>query len=153
MKKIYVMALSILTIFVLSACSFSEEKERVFLYEDIDGSYSIETFTYKGDKLLKQSGEHFTYYDWLDVNNDDEAKMLVEEFNAESPTFEAVTYEYEFNGNHLIEYIIIDTTKLTPESYEFLYGDTITKKELRYLSMEETAKNIEADGYVEITEE
>lgn len=153
MKKFYSVSLSIILLVFLSACQLGAEKERTFYYEEGDYLHSTEVFTYKGDKLLHQTGEHYTSYDYLGIADDEEAKELVAEFENDMPAFDGITFTYEYKGDHLIEHIDIEVTKLTPESYEYLYEDTITKKELRYLSMDETAKNILAEGYVEITED
>ena len=153
MKKTASIVITILMMIVLAACQFGEENERTFFIEETEGATATETFTYKGDTLIKQVGVYETDYELFGLANKEEAVSFFEEFIEERPDFDMIEYEVEYFDDYVIETLTIDIESLTPEAYEYLYEDTITSREVKKLSMKETAKNMLNEGFVEITEE
>src|SRR5699024_6938420 len=112
MKKKGIGLLVILSIVcVLSACGSKEVEERVFELEEM-GIVTTMTYTYQGDKVLKQKAENIIPYASLGVTSQEEAEEILDPQVEELQGIDGVSEEVEYKEDEALETLEIDYENL-----------------------------------------
>lgn len=150
MKKKGIGLLVILSIVcVLAACGSKEVEERVFELEEM-GIVTTMTYTYQGDKVLKQKAENIIPYASLGVTSQEEAEEILDPQVEELQGIDGVSEEVEYKEGEALETLEIDYENLDHDKIEKIPGLNISGNIKNGISMEKSAEALLNQGYEEV---
>ena len=150
MKKISGFILILILVLILAGCSGGTESTRTFVL-DKDGIKTTMVYTFKGDKVTKQSTENIINYELVGIPSKEEAKLffdpLIEEFNKyDGITHKMDYYDKEANENLTLDYEIVDFQEIK-NLPGMTFDDDVGKAGI---SMKKSAALLESQGFTEV---
>ena len=150
MKKILGFITVILLMLVLTACSVGKEATRTFVL-DKDGITTTMVYTYKGDKVTKQTTENVIIYELVGVTSKKQAQEILDPMSAQFQNYDGLIHKMEYDDTKAIEKLTIDYTVVDFEKIKNLPGmtfdDNVGKKGI---SMIKSAELVEGQGFKEV---
>ncbi|EAG9432631.1 DUF1307 domain-containing protein [Listeria monocytogenes] len=131
---------------MLVACGGKEETRTFTLSQN--GVESKLVYTYKGDKVTKQTAENTMSYTALSVSSKEDAEKLLKETSDKFQNIDGLKEKIEYKDDKAIETIEVDYTKIASEDMNKIPG-MATGDAPKGISMKESAKLIESQGYKE----
>ena len=149
MKKIIGLVASIVILITLSACG--NEKTKTFVGKQSNVKVEV-TYTYKGDKIIKQKSVSTLKYSDFGINDDTSKKRVKEKIENQSEKMQDVKGVKEStkeNDEGFVETIDVDFEKadidtLKSKGIVNIAGNTGTS-----ISMKKTEKKLKKDGFKE----
>lgn len=135
-------------ILVVSACGASEKTTTYELKED--GLESTIDYTHKGDEVVKQSTKNTVTYDVYGFTSKDEAESSLLPYTEVYEDLKGIEYNIEFNDDEFVEEITIDYTAVDFDQLEDIEGFEFEGDTGNGISLKETQKLIEAEGFKEV---
>ncbi|EAC9042726.1 DUF1307 domain-containing protein [Listeria monocytogenes] len=131
---------------MLVACGGKEETRTFTLSQN--GVESKLVYTYKGDKVTKQTAENTMSYTALSVSSKEDAEKLLKETSDKFQNIDGLKEKIEYKDDKAIETIEVDYTKIASEDMNKIPG-MATGDASKGISMKESAKLLESQGYKE----
>ncbi|EAC4531818.1 YehR family lipoprotein [Listeria monocytogenes] len=131
---------------MLVACGGKEETRTFTLSQN--GVESKLVYTYKGDKVTKQTAENTMSYTALSVNSKEDAEKLLKETSDKFQNIDGLKEKIEYKDDKAIETIEVDYTKIASEDMNKIPG-MASGDASKGISMKESAKLLESQGYKE----
>lgn len=131
---------------MLVACGGKEETRTFTLSQN--GVESKLVYTYKGDKVTKQTAENTMSYTALSVSSKEEAEKLLKETSDKFQNIDGLKEKIEYKDDKAIETIEVDYTKIASEDMNKIPG-MASGDASKGISMKESAKLLESQGYKE----
>ncbi|EAD4266965.1 DUF1307 domain-containing protein [Listeria monocytogenes] len=131
---------------MLVACGGKEETRTFTLSQN--GVESKLVYTYKGDKVTKQTAENTMSYTALSVSSKEDAEKLLKETSDKFQNIDGLKEKIEYKDDKAIETIEVDYTKIASEDMNKIPG-MASGDASRGISMKESAKLLESQGYKE----
>ncbi|EHY61882.1 putative lipoprotein [Listeria monocytogenes FSL J1-208] len=143
------MALFVMVMVVmLVACG---EKEETKTYElSQNGATTKMTYTYVKDKVTKQTTENEMTYAALGFKNKEEAEKALKEISDKFQGVEGVKQGLEYKDDKVIETLEIDYEKTNAKELIKLPGFAASGDIEGGISMKESSKMLESQGYKEV---
>ncbi|EAC5508651.1 DUF1307 domain-containing protein [Listeria monocytogenes] len=139
---LFVMVMAIM----LVACGGKEETRTFTLSQN--GVESKLVYTYKGDKVTKQTAENTMSYTALSVSSKEDAEKLLKETSDKFQNIDGLKEKIEYKDDKAIETIEVDYTKIASEDMNKIPG-MASGDASKGISMKESAKLLESQGYKE----
>ncbi|EHZ2531426.1 YehR family lipoprotein [Listeria monocytogenes] len=131
---------------MLVACGGKEETRTFTLSQN--GVESKLIYTYKGDKVTKQTAENTMSYTALSVSSKEDAEKLLKETSDKFQNIDGLKEKIEYKDDKAIETIEVDYTKIASEDMNKIPG-MASGDASKGISMKESAKLLESQGYKE----
>ncbi|EIO9132765.1 YehR family lipoprotein [Listeria monocytogenes] len=131
---------------MLVACGGKEETRTFTLSQN--GVESKLVYTYKGDKVTKQTAENTMSYTALSVSSKEDAEKLLKETSDRFQNIDGLKEKIEYKDDKAIETIEVDYTKIASEDMNKIPG-MASGDASKGISMKESAKLLESQGYKE----
>ncbi|EAC5198328.1 DUF1307 domain-containing protein [Listeria monocytogenes] len=131
---------------MLVACGGKEETRTFTLSQN--GVESKLVYTYKGDKVTKQTAENTMSYTALSVSSKEDAEKLLKETSDKFQNIDGLKERIEYKDDKAIETIEVDYTKIASEDMNKIPG-MASGDASKGISMKESAKLLESQGYKE----
>ncbi|EBF5150668.1 DUF1307 domain-containing protein [Listeria monocytogenes] len=131
---------------MLVACGGKEETRTFTLSQN--GVESKLVYTYKGDKVTKQTAENTMSYTALSVSSKEDAEKLLKETSDKFQNIDGLKEKIEYKDDKAIETIEVDCTKIASEDMNKIPG-MASGDASKGISMKESAKLLESQGYKE----
>lgn len=131
---------------MLVACGGKEETRTFTLSQN--GVESKLVYTYKGDKVTKQTAENTMSYTALSVSSKEDAEKLPKETSDKFQNIDGLKEKIEYKDDKAIETIEVDYTKIASEDMNKIPG-MASGDASKGISMKESAKLLESQGYKE----
>ncbi|TYV85465.1 YehR family lipoprotein [Listeria monocytogenes] len=131
---------------MLVACGGKEET-RTFTLSQNDVESKL-VYTYKGDKVTKQTAENTMSYTALSVSSKEDAEKLLKETSDKFQNIDGLKEKIEYKDDKAIETIEVDYTKIASEDMNKIPG-MASGDASKGISMKESAKLLESQGYKE----
>ncbi|EGF3616369.1 YehR family lipoprotein [Listeria monocytogenes] len=131
---------------MLVACGGKEETRTFTLSQN--GVESKLVYTYKGDKVTKQTAENTMSYTALSVSSKEDAEKLLKETSDKFQNIDGLKEKIEYKDDKAIETIEVDYTKIASEDMNKIPG-MASGDASKGISMKESAKLLESQGYKE----
>ncbi|EKB5972543.1 YehR family lipoprotein [Listeria monocytogenes] len=131
---------------MLVACGGKEETRTFTLSQN--GVESKLVYTYKGDKVTKQTAENTMSYTALSVSSKEDAEKLLKETSDKFQNIDGLKEKIEYKDDKTIETIEVDYTKIASEDMNKIPG-MASGDASKGISMKESAKLLESQGYKE----
>ncbi|HAO6469052.1 TPA: YehR family lipoprotein, partial [Listeria monocytogenes] len=129
---------------MLVACGGKEETRTFTLSQN--GVESKLVYTYKGDKVTKQTAENTMSYTALSVSSKEDAEKLLKETSDKFQNIDGLKEKIEYKDDKAIETIEVDYTKIASEDMNKIPG-MASGDASKGISMKESAKLLESQGY------
>ncbi|EAF5658187.1 MULTISPECIES: YehR family lipoprotein [Listeria] len=134
---------------MLVACGDKEETKTYTLSQN--GVDSKLTYTYKGDKVTKQTAENTMSYASLGVTSKEDAEKMLKATSDKFQGIDGLKEKIEYKDDKAIETLEVDYTKISSEDMNKIPGMTSNGDTSKGISMEESAKMLESQGYKEVS--
>ncbi|EAC3919827.1 YehR family lipoprotein [Listeria monocytogenes] len=131
---------------MLVACGGKEETRTFTLSQN--GVESKLLYTYKGDKVTKQTAENTMSYTALSVSSKEDAEKLLKETSDKFQNIDGLKEKIEYKDDKAIETIEVDYTKIASEDMNKIPG-MASGDASKGISMKKSAKLLEFQGYKE----
>ncbi|EAC3452400.1 DUF1307 domain-containing protein [Listeria monocytogenes] len=131
---------------MLVACGGKEETRTFTLSQN--GVESKLVYTYKGDKVTKQTAENTMSYTALSVSSKEDAEKLLKETSDKFQNIDGLKEKIEYKDDKAIETVEVDYTKIASEDMNKIPG-MASGDASKGISMKESAKLLESQGYKE----
>ncbi|EDK4069390.1 hypothetical protein GGC09_11755, partial [Listeria monocytogenes] len=122
---------------MLVACGGKEETRTFTLSQN--GVESKLVYTYKGDKVTKQTAENIMSYTALSVSSKEDAEKLLKETSDKFQNIDGLKGKIEYKDDKAIETIEVDYTKIASEDMNKIPG-MASGDASKGISMKESAK-------------
>lgn len=150
MKKIRGFILILILALFLTACSTGTESTRTFVLEK-DGVKTTMVYTFKGDKVSKQTTENVIQYDLVGISSKEEAQELFDPMSEQFQNFDGLTQSMEYYDTNAIENLIIDYTVVDFDEVKHLPGMSFDQEaKVKGISMKKSAELLESQGFTEV---
>ena len=149
MKKLTTTITMILFILLLTACGNSKEETRKFQLEQ-EGVVSTLVYTYEGDKVTKQSTENTVQYEQAGISSKEQAEEMFGPLAEQFKGIDGVTHEMVSEDSQLVEKLTIDYETVDFDEIKSLPGMNFTGDADKGVSMKESAKLLESQGFKEV---
>ncbi|EHM7943817.1 YehR family lipoprotein [Listeria monocytogenes] len=134
---------------MLVACGDKEETKTYSLSQN--GVDSKLTYTYKGDKVTKQTAENTMSYASLGVASKEDAEKMLKATSDKFQGIDGLKENIEYKDDKAIETLEVDYTKISSEDMNKIPGMSSNGDTSKGISMEESAKMLESQGYKEVS--
>ncbi|PXD33717.1 hypothetical protein C9836_14805 [Listeria monocytogenes] len=134
---------------MLVACGDKEETKTYTLSQK--GVDSKLTYTYKGDKVTKQTAENTMSYASLGVASKEDAEKMLKATSDKFQGIDGLKEKIEYKDDKAIETLEVDYTKISSEDMNKIAGMSSNGDTSKGISMEESAKMLESQGYKEVS--
>src|SRR5690625_1080561 len=135
-------------VFIISACGASEKTTTYELKED--GLNSTIDYTHKGDEVVKQATKNTVAYEIYGFESKDEAESSLSPFTEVYEDLKGIDYSIDFQDEEFVEEITIDYTAVDYDQLEGIEGFEFEGDTDNGISLKETAKLIEAEGFKKV---
>ncbi|MCG2135772.1 DUF1307 domain-containing protein [Staphylococcus epidermidis] len=149
MKKIIGLVASIVVLITLSACGI--EKTKTFVGEKDDVKMEV-TYTYKGDKVVKQKSVNTLKYSDFGFTDDSSKKLLKKEIKRQSEKMQdikGVKESIKENDEGFVETTTIDLENADMTTLEAEGIISTSDNKGKGFSMKKTEKKMKKDGFKE----
>ncbi|MBC1366418.1 YehR family lipoprotein [Listeria innocua] len=133
---------------MLVACGDKEESKTFALSQN--GVDSKLTYTYKGDKVTKQTAENTMLYTSMGIKTKEEAEKMLKETSEKFQNIEGLKESIEYKDDKAIETLEVDYTKISSEDLKKLPGMASTGDVSKGISMKESEKMLKSQGFKEV---
>lgn len=149
MKKIIGLVVSIVILITLSACGM--EKSKTFVGEKTNVKMEV-TYTYKGDKVIKQKSVNTLKYSDFSINDDETKKILKDTIEKQSEKLQdvkGVKESVKENDEGFVETITIDYKKADIDTLKSKQIVSISGNTEKGLSMKKSEEKMKEEGFKE----
>lgn len=134
---------------MLVACGVKVETKTYKLYKN--GVDIKITYTYRGDKVIKQTAENIVPYTSLGVTSKEEAEKILKDLSDKFQGVEGLKEELEYKDDKVVETLEIDYTKASIDEIKELPGVTMGEGDVsKGVSLKRSAKELESQGFKEV---
>lgn len=149
MKKIIGLVVSIVILITLSACGM--EKSKTFVGEKSNVKMEV-TYTYKGDKVIKQKSVNTLKYNDFGINDDETKKILKDTIEKQSEKLQdvkGVKESVKENDEGFVETITVDYKKADIDTLKSKQIVSISGNTENGLSMKKSEEKMKKEGFKE----
>nr|WP_221630456.1 YehR family lipoprotein [Listeria farberi] len=133
---------------MLVACGDKEETKTYTISQN--GVDSKLTYTYKGDKVTKQTAENTMLYTSLGVTSKEDAEKVLKATSEKFQGIEGLKESIEYKDDKAIETLEVDYTKISSEDIKKIPGMASSGDASKGISMKESEKMLKSQGFKEV---
>lgn len=148
LKKLTSMVSVLILALLLTACGGSEETKS---FELNNGAVIVKiTYTYKGDKVTKQSTMNTIPYADVGLTSKEEAQELFDPLIEPFQGINGLTHKMEYKDSEAIETLSVEYKEADIDEIKKLPGMMIDGDTSKGISMKESATLLESQGFKEV---
>ncbi|WP_264779162.1 YehR family lipoprotein [Escherichia fergusonii] len=147
-NKLFSMAVASVLVFSLAGCGDTEETKK--FTANLNGSEIAVTYTYKGDKVLKQTSENKIMYSSINAANKEDAAKILDPISAKYKNLVGVEEKLTYKDSWAEETVSVDMEKVDLKELQKAAGTMISGDTSKGISMKQSQKILEAAGFKEV---
>jgi len=147
-KKLLTALCASVVVFSLAGCGDKEETKT--FKANINGVEMSLTYTYSGDKVIKQTAENKIAYSSIGAKNKEEAQTVLGPIGQKYQGVEGVEEKINYEDTYAEETVKIDYTKADTAKLKELMGAMSTGDVSKGVSMKQSQALLEAQGFKEV---
>ena len=148
LQKLVSLAVASVVVFSLAGCGDTEETKT--FNANLNGSDITVSYTYKGDKVLKQSSESKISYASVGASNKEEAAKVFDALSAKYQNIAGVEEKLTYTDTYAQENVTIDMEKVDIKALQAISGMKISEKADKNISMKQMQTVMESAGFKEV---
>lgn len=147
-NKLFSMVVASVLVFSLAGCGDKEETKK--FTANLNGSEIAVTYTYKGDKVLKQTSENKIMYSSINAANKEDAAKILDPISAKYKNLVGVEEKLTYKDSWAEETVSVDMEKVDLKELQKAAGTMISGDTSKGISMKQSQKILEAAGFKEV---
>ena len=147
-NKLFSMVVASVLVFSLAGCGDKEETKK--FTANLNGSEIAVTYTYKGDKVLKQTSENKIMYSSINAANKEDAAKILDPISAKYKNLVSVEEKLTYKDSWAEETVSVDMEKVDLKELQKAAGTMISGDTSKGISMKQSQKVLEAAGFKEV---
>jgi len=148
LNKLLSVGVASVLVFSLAGCGDKEETKT--FNANINGADIKITYTYEGDKVLKQTSENKINYSTIGAKNKEEAEKILEPLSAKYKDIKGVDEKITYNDTWAEESVTVDMEKVDFKALQNVSGSMVTGDTSKGVSMKQTETMLESAGFKEV---
>lgn len=150
MKKTIGLIWVLITVFLFVGCSTQAESTRIFEVEG-GGVKITMVYTFKGDKVIKQSTENIIQYDLAGISSKEELQGILDPLVKQYQNVKGLTHSIEYSDTEAIEKLEINYELANLKEITLLPGmDFEAEGDFEFVSMKKSAEMLKGNGFKEV---
>ncbi|EDP8646160.1 DUF1307 domain-containing protein [Salmonella bongori] len=145
--KLLSAALTSVLVFTLAGCGDKEESKT--FNANLAGTEISITYTYKGDKILKQTSESKISYATVGAKTKEEAAKILDPLSAKYKNIAGVEEKLTYKETYAQENVSVDMEKVDFKALQGVSGTMVSGDTSKGISMKQTQTLLEAAGFKE----
>ncbi|EIG0992261.1 YehR family lipoprotein [Salmonella enterica] len=145
--KLLSAALASVLVFSLAGCGDKEESKT--FNANLAGTEISITYTYKGDKILKQTSESKISYVTVGAQTKEDAAKILDPLSAKYKNIAGVEEKLTYKDTYAQENVSVDMEKVDFKALQGISGTMVSGDASKGISMKQTQTLLEAAGFKE----
>ncbi len=145
--KLLSAALASVLVFSLAGCGDKEESKT--FNANLAGTEISITYTYKGDKIIKQTSEIKISYATVGAKTKEDAAKILDPLSAKYKNIAGVEEKLTYNDTYAQENVSVDMEKVDFKALQGISGTMVSGDTSKGISMKQTQTLLEAAGFKE----
>ncbi|EEG1465067.1 YehR family lipoprotein [Salmonella enterica] len=145
--KLLSAALASVLVFSLAGCGDKEESKT--FNANLAGTEISITYTYKGDKIIKQTSESKISYATVGVKTKEDAAKILDPLSAKYKNIAGVEEKLTYEDTYAQENVSVDMEKVDFKALQGISGTMVSGDTSKGISMKQTQTLLEAAGFKE----
>jgi len=135
---------------VVSLAGCGDKEETKTFNANINGADIKITYTYEGDKVLKQTSENKINYSTIGAKNKEEAARVLDPLSAKYKNIQGVNEKLDYKDTWAEETVTVDMEKVDFKALQSVSGSMVTGDTSKGVSMKQTQTMLESAGFKEV---
>ncbi|EDJ2464852.1 hypothetical protein CGD81_16410 [Salmonella enterica subsp. enterica serovar Montevideo] len=145
--KLLSAALASVLVFSLAGCGDKEESKT--FNANLAGTEISITYTYKGDKIIKQTSESKISYATVGAKTKKDAAKILDPLSAKYKNIAGVEEKLTYEDTYAQENVSVDMEKVDFKALQGISGTMVSGDTSKGISMKQTQTLLEAAGFKE----
>lgn len=145
--KLLSAALASVLVFSLAGCGDKEESKT--FNANLAGTEISITYTYKGDKIIKQTSESKISYATVGAKTNEDAAKILDPLSAKYKNIAGVEEKLTYEDTYAQENVSVDMEKVDFKALQGISGTMVSGDTSKGISMKQTQTLLEAAGFKE----
>ncbi|ENY7526157.1 YehR family lipoprotein [Salmonella enterica subsp. enterica serovar Infantis] len=145
--KLLSAALASVLVFSLAGCGDKEESKT--FNANLAGTEISITYTYKGDKIIKQTSESKISYATVGSKTKEDAAKILDPLSAKYKNIAGVEEKLTYEDTYAQENVSVDMEKVDFKALQQISGTMVSGDTSKGISMKQTQTLLEAAGFKE----
>lgn len=145
--KLLSAALASVLVFSLAGCGDKEESKT--FNANLAGTEISITYTYKGDKIIKQTSESKIIYATVGAKTKEDAAKILDPLSAKYKNIAGVEEKLTYEDTYAQENVSVDMEKVDFKALQQISGTMVSGDTSKGISMKQTQTLLEAAGFKE----
>ncbi|EAC0958290.1 YehR family lipoprotein [Salmonella enterica subsp. enterica serovar Java] len=145
--KLLSAALASVLVFSLAGCGDKEESKT--FNANLAGTEISITYTYKGDKIIKQTSESKINYATVGAKTKEDAAKILDPLSAKYKNIAGVEEKLTYEDTYAQENVSVDMEKVDFKALQQISGTMVSGDTSKGISMKQTQTLLEAAGFKE----
>lgn len=145
--KLLSAALASVLVFSLAGCGDKEESKT--FNANLAGTEISITYTYKGDKIIKQTSEIKISYATVGAKTKEDAAKILDPLSAKYKNIAGVEEKLTYEDTYAQENVSVDMEKVDFKALQQISGTMVSGDTSKGISMKQTQTLLEAAGFKE----
>ncbi|EAA4686988.1 DUF1307 domain-containing protein [Salmonella enterica subsp. enterica serovar Hull] len=145
--KLLSAALASVLVFSLAGCGDKEESKT--FNANLAGTEISITYTYKGDKIIKQTSESKISYATVGAKTKEHAAKILDPLSAKYKNIAGVEEKLTYEDTYAQENVSVDMEKVDFKALQQISGTMVSGDTSKGISMKQTQTLLEAAGFKE----
>ena len=147
-SKLSSIAVASVLVFSLAGCGDKEETKT--FSANLNGSDITVSYTYKGDKVLKQTSESKISYASVGASNKEQAAIVFDALSAKYKNIAGVEEKLTYTDTYAQENVTIDMEKVDVKALQGISGMKLSGNANNNISMKQMQTIMESAGFKEV---
>lgn len=147
-KRIFTSFIAALVIFSLAGCGDKEESKT--FKANIHGVDISLTYTYQGDKVIKQTALNKINYSTIGAKSKEDAEKVLGVLSAKYQNVTGIEEKVSYQDTYAEETLTVDYSKADPKALQSLLGTLSAGDVSKGVSMKQSQILLEAQGFKEV---
>lgn len=148
LQKLFTVAVASILVFSLAGCGDKEETKK--FNANLNGADITISYTYKGDKVLKQASESKISYASVGATNKEDAAKVFDALSAKYQNIAGVEEKLTYADTYAQENVTIDMEKVDIKALQGISGMKLSANADKNVSMKQMQTIMEAAGFKEV---
>ncbi|WP_437887532.1 YehR family lipoprotein [Phytobacter sp. V91] len=148
LNKFLSVVLASILVFALAGCGDKEETKT--FKADINGTEISMTYTYQGDKVLRQDSQSKINYASIGVKTKEDAAKILDPLSAKFQNVAGVEEKLTYQDTYAEETVSVDMEKVDFKALQGLMGTMVSGDTSKGISMKQSQTMLESAGFKEV---
>ncbi|HCD7254298.1 TPA: YehR family lipoprotein [Citrobacter farmeri] len=138
------------SVLVLSLAGCGDKEESKTFKADVNGTEIVMTYTYKGDKVIKQTSQNKINFASIGVTTKEDAAKILDPISAKYQNIPGVEEKLTYKDGYAEETVSVDMEKVDFKKLQGVMGTQFSGDPSNGISMKQSQKMLEASGFKEV---